>query len=129
MKVAILQFAPLLGAVEDNIKRADQLLEAAETEGRLEDVQLLAGPEMAFTGEFSLILATHESLPGRAVKTKEPYYMMQPCTVTSKPPVLSIKRYGILLRLLQKSIYHFFATNSQSLGCKSEPQTSTHISY
>ncbi|MCJ1405130.1 Carbon-nitrogen hydrolase [Xylographa trunciseda] len=46
MHIATLQFSPLLGEVERNIARADELLAAANTEG----LDLLVLPELAFTG-------------------------------------------------------------------------------
>ncbi|MCJ1476862.1 Carbon-nitrogen hydrolase [Lambiella insularis] len=46
MHIAILQFSPVLGAVEHNIARADELLRTANTEG----VDLLVLPELAFSG-------------------------------------------------------------------------------
>ncbi len=52
MRVALLQFAPQLGVLEANIARADALLAEAEAEGRLVDVDLLVGPELALTGRF-----------------------------------------------------------------------------
>ena len=62
MKIAILQFNPTLGAVHENIARADALLKEARVEGRLDGVQLLIGPEMAFTGRsdsgFNLLVST-----------------------------------------------------------------------
>jgi protein N-terminal amidase len=48
MKIACLQFAPLVGDVENNIRAADAILEKTN----LEDVDLLVLPEMAFSGEF-----------------------------------------------------------------------------
>ena len=47
MRIACLQFAPTVGDVENNIKRADMILKRAE----LEDVELLVLPEMAFSGK------------------------------------------------------------------------------
>lgn len=49
MRVACLQFAPLVGDVENNIALADAILEAANPE----DLDLLVLPEMAFSGELS----------------------------------------------------------------------------
>ena len=51
MKIATLQFAPRLGEVEANMQRADELLEEAEREGKLDGVWLIVGPEMGMTGE------------------------------------------------------------------------------
>lgn len=52
MKLATLQFAPKLGDVEGNIRRADALLERARKRygDDLQKLDLLALPEMAFTG-------------------------------------------------------------------------------
>jgi protein N-terminal amidase len=47
MRIACLQFAPTVSDVENNIKRADAILEKAE----LEDLVLLVLPEMAFSGK------------------------------------------------------------------------------
>ncbi len=52
MRIAILQFAPEVGKVEENIKRADELVGEAEKAGRLEKLDLLVGPELAFSGKF-----------------------------------------------------------------------------
>lgn len=54
MRIAALQFAPRLGDVEGNIRRADALLRKAEQQsgdngGKL-DLDLLVLPEMAFSG-------------------------------------------------------------------------------
>lgn len=49
MKIATLQFAPRLGDVEGNVRRADELLG-----GLQKGVDLLVLPEMALTGLFYL---------------------------------------------------------------------------
>jgi protein N-terminal amidase len=49
MRIACLQFAPLVGDVENNISRADAILEKANPK----DLDLLVLPEMAFSGELS----------------------------------------------------------------------------
>lgn len=49
MRVACLQFSAKLGRVEDNIARANALLE----ESSISNLDLLILPELAFTGAFS----------------------------------------------------------------------------
>jgi protein N-terminal amidase len=49
MRIACLQFAPLVGDVENNISRADAILEKTNPK----DLDLLVLPEMAFSGELS----------------------------------------------------------------------------
>ena len=51
----LLQFAPQLGNVEANIARADRILSATEN---LHDVDLIVCPELAFSGEYRLVLST-----------------------------------------------------------------------
>lgn len=53
MKVACLQFAPHVGDVDNNLNRADAVLNRAKDED-LEDLDLLVLPELAFTGRFFL---------------------------------------------------------------------------
>ena len=50
MRIACLQFATRVGDVENNISRADAILEKANPK----DLDLLVLPEMAFSGEFSI---------------------------------------------------------------------------
>ena len=50
MRIATLQFAPRVGEVEDNIGRALDILE--KHEGKLQNLDLLVLPEMAFTGQY-----------------------------------------------------------------------------
>lgn len=56
MKIATLQFAPQLGDVKGNIKRADAVLKGVEeTYGdRIRGLDLLVLPEMAFSGKFRM---------------------------------------------------------------------------
>lgn len=49
MKIACLQFAPQVGDVDNNLNRADSILNKAKTED-LEDLDLLVLPELAFSG-------------------------------------------------------------------------------
>lgn len=51
MKIACLQFAPQVGDVDNNLNRADAVLNKART-GDLDDLDLLVLPELAFTGTF-----------------------------------------------------------------------------
>ena len=53
MKVALLQFAPDVGTVEANIKRADDLLQRSKIPVELDWLIL---PEMAFSGEFAVVV-------------------------------------------------------------------------
>jgi predicted amidohydrolase len=46
MKIACLQFSPVLGDIDNNLTRADALLAKAN----VEDLDLLVLPELAFTG-------------------------------------------------------------------------------
>jgi protein N-terminal amidase len=48
MKVGCLQFAPKLGEVKENIRKADSLLEDTSSS----ELDLLVLPEMAFSGEY-----------------------------------------------------------------------------
>jgi len=57
MRVACLQFVPLVGDVENNISRADAILERAE----LKDLDWIVLPEMAFSGELSTMDKYHLS--------------------------------------------------------------------
>ncbi|KIX09879.1 uncharacterized protein Z518_00960 [Rhinocladiella mackenziei CBS 650.93] len=50
MRIATLQFSPLLGEVAANFSRAESLLMREEREGVLRDIDLLVLPELAFTG-------------------------------------------------------------------------------
>ncbi|KAI5297409.1 Carbon-nitrogen hydrolase, partial [Ascosphaera atra] len=52
MRIATLQFAPAVGAVDENIRRADELLAELQEKVRRFDRQLdlLVLPEMALTG-------------------------------------------------------------------------------
>jgi predicted amidohydrolase len=49
MRIACLQFAPLVGDVENNINIANTILDKADPKG----LDLLVLPEMAFSGEYS----------------------------------------------------------------------------
>lgn len=49
MKIGCLQFASELGKIEKNIARADEVLKASGIKPG--DLDLLALPELAFTGE------------------------------------------------------------------------------
>jgi protein N-terminal amidase len=48
MKVALLQFAPEVGKVQDNLRRADEILQETQIP---EDTDWLVLPEMAFSGK------------------------------------------------------------------------------
>ena len=78
MKIAVLQFSPILGTVHENIAKADALLKEARAEGRLDGVQLLIGPEMAFTGRlchdlFSTWACVHRPILPRDVSRTFPW--------------------------------------------------------
>jgi len=49
MRIACLQFAPQVGDIDNNLNRADAVLNKAEAED-LESLDLLVLPEMAFSG-------------------------------------------------------------------------------
>jgi len=49
MKIACLQFAPVVGDVDNNLNRADSVLNKASVED-LADLDLLVLPELAFSG-------------------------------------------------------------------------------
>ncbi len=53
MKIGCLQFAPAVGDVENNIKRANEILTKANPEG----LDLLVLPEMAFSGKLCVIIS------------------------------------------------------------------------
>lgn len=59
MKIATLQFSPLLGDVDGNIRHADEILKGAEDAygDRLHGLDLLVLPEMAFSGESTCLAA------------------------------------------------------------------------
>ncbi|KAL8671834.1 MAG: hypothetical protein Q9168_003674 [Polycauliona sp. 1 TL-2023] len=48
MRIATLQFSPRIGHVDDNIARADLILSSSSS--RVQDIDLLVLPELAFTG-------------------------------------------------------------------------------
>jgi protein N-terminal amidase len=48
MRIACLQFAPQVGDVDNNLNRADAVLNRANPE----DLDLLVLPELAFSGEY-----------------------------------------------------------------------------
>jgi predicted amidohydrolase len=54
MKIACLQFAPQVGDVDNNLNRADAVLNKASVED-LADLDLLVLPELAFSGMRSLL--------------------------------------------------------------------------
>lgn len=60
MKIACLQFAPQVGDVDNNLNRADSILNKAKTSD-LEDLDLLVLPELAFSGRFGWIRTRSES--------------------------------------------------------------------
>lgn len=49
MRIGCLQFAPVVGDVDNNLNRADSVLNRADPE----DLDLLVLPEMAFSGELA----------------------------------------------------------------------------
>lgn len=49
MKIACLQFAPVVGDVDNNLNRADAVLQKVDPE-ELDSLDLLVVPEMAFSG-------------------------------------------------------------------------------
>jgi predicted amidohydrolase len=51
MKIAILQYAPRLGRIKENISRAEKLLDEATSEIKNVGVDLLILPELALTGQ------------------------------------------------------------------------------
>ena len=60
MRIACLQFAPVLGDVGGNLLRADGILERTDATG----LDLLTLPELAFSGETStMILLTMRLTP------------------------------------------------------------------
>lgn len=50
MRIATVQFAPQLGEVAENIRRADEFLRQAREDGGLKDLDILVLPELAFSG-------------------------------------------------------------------------------
>jgi hypothetical protein len=63
MKVALLQFAPEVGKVQDNIRRADDILQDTRIPA---DIDWIILPEMAFSGKWQSRKATRlfSSSPG-----------------------------------------------------------------
>lgn len=53
MRIACLQFAPEVGKVQENIAKANGILENAS----LDDIDILCLPELALTGAMILILS------------------------------------------------------------------------
>lgn len=53
MKIACLQFAPQVGDVDNNLNRADSILNKAKA-ADLENLDLLVLPELAFSGRFDV---------------------------------------------------------------------------
>lgn len=51
MRIACLQFAPHVADVENNLNKADEVLNEADSDDL--DLDLLVLPELAFTGEAS----------------------------------------------------------------------------
>jgi protein N-terminal amidase len=51
MKIGILQFAPQVGDVDNNVDRAEAVLSRADP-ADLNNLDLLVLPEMSFSGEF-----------------------------------------------------------------------------
>jgi predicted amidohydrolase len=49
MRIACAQFSPQVGDIDNNLNRADAVLNKAKPE-QLEDLHLLVLPELAFTG-------------------------------------------------------------------------------
>jgi predicted amidohydrolase len=52
MRIACLQFAPVIGEVDNNLNRADAVL-AKTDQKELDHLDLLVLPELAFTGALS----------------------------------------------------------------------------
>jgi predicted amidohydrolase len=50
MRIATLQFSPILGAVEQNIAKANELIEEAGLGSDGRELDLLVGPELGFCG-------------------------------------------------------------------------------
>lgn len=50
MRIACLQFAPILGDLDNNLNRADSVLDEADPQ----DLDLLVLPELAFSGKSML---------------------------------------------------------------------------
>ena len=61
MKIATLQFTPTLGDVAASIAHAESVL--YKDESKLQGLDLLVLPELAFTGMYSLFLPTRFELP------------------------------------------------------------------
>lgn len=56
MRIGCLQFAPEVGDIDNNLNRADSVLNRADRD-ELESLDLLVLPEMAFTGAKVHLLA------------------------------------------------------------------------
>jgi hypothetical protein len=69
MRIACLQFAPQAGDIDNNLNRADAVLNRANQDD-LDDLDVLVLPELAFTGEFVQPSQMHVSL--RRVMTIAP---------------------------------------------------------
>lgn len=65
MRIACLQFSPQVGDIDNNLNRADAVLNKAKPE-ELQDLDLLVLPEMAFSGTYAAMC--HISSSFRAAK-------------------------------------------------------------
>ena len=88
MKIALLQFAPEVGKVQENIRRADELLQKTSIPV---DLDWLVLPEMAFSGKY-----THSLL-------RLKLYFLRPSRKRARKewsPALTSKRSRILRSLI-----------------------------
>lgn len=80
MKIACLQFSPVLGDVDNNLTRADAVLAKAN----VQDLDLLVLPELAFSGKSYLIPHHQNTLsafclrfPNRQLSTSLPVHIKE----------------------------------------------------
>lgn len=64
MRIGCLQFAPVAGDVENNLNRADAIMSKA----KIEELDLLVLPEMAFSGMFTPLHTQRPVLVIRAAR-------------------------------------------------------------
>lgn len=60
MKIACLQFAPGVGDIDNNLNRADAVLDKAGLD-ELDHLDLLVLPELAFSGSYSLTMVLNHA--------------------------------------------------------------------
>lgn len=63
MRIACAQFSPQVGDIDNNLNRADSVLNKAKPE-QLDGLDLLVLPELAFTGKYCIVVRTYLCIDG-----------------------------------------------------------------